>query len=333
MTFRVVDERGRAVASGKDLAELQRRLGTKVRESVAKASAATPKNAIERGGLTTWDFVELPRFIDTKQGDNTIRGYPTLIDDGTSVSIRMMSTAEEQARTLPGGVRRLLLLATASPVAYVQQHLTGGEKLSLATSPYRSTQALFDDCLAAAVDDVLYRVRPDGLVFMKAEFDSIRDRVSGVVMDSMFETVGLVARILTASRAADKALKGSTSMALLAALTDAREQLNGLVFPGFVSATGLAQLRHVPRYLGGISARIEKLLDNPNRDRVWMNEVQSATAKFTDAGGRIPLPADAAPHLVRARWMIEELRISLFAQELRAAESVSLQRIQKVLAS
>jgi len=333
MTFRVVDERGKSVASGKDLGELQRRLGNKVRESVAKASAATPKNAIERSGLTTWDFIELPRFIDTKQGDNTIRGYPTLIDDGTSVSIRMMSTVDEQARTLPGGVRRLLLLATASPVAYVQQHLKGGEKLSLATSPYRSTQALFDDCLAAAVDDVLYRVRPDGQVFMKAEFDSIRDRVSGVVMDSMFETVGLVARVLTASRAADKALKASTSMALLAALTDAREQLNGLVYPGFVSATGLAQLRHLPRYLGGITARIDKLLDNPNRDRVWMNEVQSATAKFADAGGRIPLPETAAPNLVRARWMIEELRISLFAQELRAAESVSLQRIQKVLAS
>ncbi|TFD95273.1 DUF3418 domain-containing protein [Cryobacterium lactosi] len=333
MTFRVVDERGKSVASGKDLTELQRRLGNKVRESVAKASAAVPTNAIERSGLTTWDFVELPRFIDTKQGDNTIRGYPTLIDDGSSVSIRMMSTVDEQARTLPGGVRRLLLLATASPVAYVQQHLKGGEKLSLATSPYRSTQALFDDCLAAAVDDVLYRVRPDGQVFMKAEFDSIRDRVSGVVMDSMFETVGLVARVLTASRAADKALKASTSMALLATLTDAREQLNGLVYPGFVSATGLAQLRHLPRYLGGITARIDKLLDNPNRDRVWMNEVQAATARFTDAGGRIPLPETAAPNLVRARWMIEELRISLFAQELRAAESVSLQRIQKVLAS
>jgi ATP-dependent helicase HrpA len=143
---------------------------------------------------------------------------------------------------------------------------------------------------------VLYRVRPDGQVFMKAEFDSIRDRVSGVVMDSMFETVGLVARILTASRAADKALKGATSMALLAALTDAREQLNGLVYPGFVSATGLAQLRHLPRYLGGISARIEKLKDNPNRDRVWMNEVQAATTRFVDAGGRIPLDDRGTAH-------------------------------------
>jgi ATP-dependent helicase HrpA len=203
--------------------------------------------------------------------------------------------------------------------------------MSLATSPYKSTQALFDDCLAACVDDVLLRVRPGGQVFMKAEFDSIRDRVSGVVMDAMFETVGLVARILAASRTADKALKASTSMALLPALSDAREQLAGLVYPGFVSDTGLTQLRHLPRYLAGITARIEKLADNPGRDRVWMNEVQAATAKYTAAGGAIPLAPQTPANLVRARWMLEELRISLFAQELRAAETVSLQRIQKVL--
>ncbi|TDW29369.1 DUF3418 domain-containing protein [Cryobacterium psychrophilum] len=333
VTFVITDERGRTVAADKDLGDLQRRLGTRVRESVAKAtSAATPSNAIERQGLTTWDFVELPRFLDTKQGDTTIRGYPTLIDDGDSVSIRMMSTEIEQARALPRGVRRLLLLATPSPSAYVQQHLTATEKLSLATSPYKNTPALFEDCLSAAIDDVLYRVRPDGQVFMKAEFTTIRDRVSGVVMDSMFETVGLVARILAASRTADKALKAATSMALLPGISDGRGQLAALVYPGFVSQTGLAQLRHLPRYLGGISARIPKLVDNPGRDRVWMNEAQAATTRFEKAGGAMPLAPDAAAHLVRARWMIEELRISLFAQELRAAESVSLQRIQKVLA-
>jgi ATP-dependent helicase HrpA len=332
MMFRVVDERGRPLAEGKDLGDLQRRLGSQARESVAAVSVAHTPNAIERSGITIWDFPELPHFIDTKQAGNTIRAYPTLMDDGTSVSIRLMSTEAEQARTLPGGVRRLLLLATPSPVAYVQQHLTGAEKLSLATSPYRSTQALFDDCLTACVDDVLQRVKPGGQVFMRAEFTTIRDRLSGVVMDSMFETVGLVARILAAHRESDKSLKASTSMALLPALSDARQQLDGLVYMGFVSATGLAQLRHLPRYLGGISARIPKLVDNPGRDRVWMNEVQAATARFTDAGGTIPLPADAPAQLVRARWLLEELRISLFAQELKAAEPVSLQRIQRVLA-
>jgi ATP-dependent helicase HrpA len=332
MTFRVVDEGGRPLAEGKELTELQGRLSKRARESVARVAVASAPNPIERTGITTWDFPELPRFIDTRQGENTIRAYPTLVDDGQSVSLRLMSTEAEQALALPAGVRRLLLLATPSPVAYVQQHLTGAEKLSLATSPYRSTQALFEDCLVACIDDVLQRVKPGGQVYMRAEFETIRDRVSGVVMDSMFETVGLVARILTASRNADKALKASTSMALLPALSDARQQLDALVYPGFVSATGLPQLRHLPRYLGGISARIPKLVDNPGRDRVWMNEVQAATARYTDAGGTLPLTMPAPPSLVRARWMLEELRISLFAQELKAAESVSLQRIQKVLA-
>ncbi len=332
MTFRVVDEGGRPLAEGKELTELQGRLSKRARESVARVAVASAPNPIERTGITTWDFPELPRFIDTRQGENTIRAYPTLVDDGQSVSLRLMSTEAEQALALPAGVRRLLLLATPSPVAYVQQHLTGAEKLSLATSPYRSTQALFEDCLVACIDDVLQRVKPGGQVYMRAEFETIRDRVSGVVMDSMFETVGLVARILTASRNADKALKASTSMALLPALSDARQQLDALVYPGFVSATGLPQLRHLPRYLGGISARIPKLVDNPGRDRVWMNEVLSATARYTDAGGTLPLTMPAPPSLVRARWMLEELRISLFAQELKAAESVSLQRIQKVLA-
>jgi ATP-dependent helicase HrpA len=150
-------------------------------------------------------------------------------------------------------------------------------------------------------------------------------------MDSMFDTVSLVSRILSAARAADKALSSATNMTLLAALTDAREQLSGLVHNGFVSATGLEQLRHLPRYLAGITWRIERLPDNPARDRVWMTEVQTATARFADAGGRIPLAPNSPPSVVHARWMLEELRVSLFAQQLGTAETVSLQRIQKVL--
>jgi ATP-dependent helicase HrpA len=150
-------------------------------------------------------------------------------------------------------------------------------------------------------------------------------------MDALFDTVSLVARILTQQRAADKAISGTSSMALLGALSDAKTQLAGLIFPGFVSRTGLAQLRSLPRYLQALTWRIQRLPDNPGRDRVWMTEVQTATARFTDAGGVIPLPPHAKPSLVHARWMLEELRVSLFAQRLGTAETVSLQRIQKVL--
>jgi ATP-dependent helicase HrpA len=343
MTFRVMDDRGKAVASGKELAELQRRFSARARESVAQASARAA-DPIERSGLKTWDFSELPRFVDTESGGNAqgarragphmvIRGYPTLVDEGDTVAIRVMGTQQDQARELPGGVRRLLLNVIPSPVAYVQQHLTSTEKLTLAASPYPTTKALFDDCLAAVIDAVLFRINPTGQVFMRAEFETIRDRASAIVMDSMFDTVSLVSRILGAARAADKALTGTANLTLLAALTDAREQLGGLVHNGFVSATGLEQLRHLPRYLAGITWRIERLQDNPGRDRVWMTEVQTATARFTEAGGRIPLTPNSAPSIVHARWMLEELRISLFAQQLGTAETVSLQRIQKVLSA
>ncbi|MFC6357212.1 ATP-dependent RNA helicase HrpA [Luethyella okanaganae] len=354
LTFRVVDERGRAIASNKDLVALQAQLADRAREAVARTFAkpvraptvegaageqtgpdASPggSGGFERAGITNWDFGELPRHVDTRQADNVIRAYPALVDDRASVSIRLLSTAEEQTLAMPDGIRRLLTLAIPSPANYVRQHLTGAEKLALAASPYPSTQALFDDCLGACIDDVLYRVRPDGLLFTRGEFETVRDRVSGVVMDSMFETVGLVARTLTAARGAEKALKAATSMALLPALGDARQQLEGLVYPGFVGETGLERLRQLPRYLAGIGVRIAKLQENPGRDRVWMTEVQTATARFDEAGGCIPLVPHSRPPLMRARWMLEELRISLFAQELRAAESVSLQRITKVLAN
>ena len=337
VTFRVVDERSKVVATGKDVAQLQSRLAPRVRESVAKASVRR-RDPIERTGLTTWDVDELPRFVDTEQGGrgtgmprSVIRGYPTLVAEKDGVAIRVVGTQQEQERSLPDGVRALLLNGIPSPTSYVQQHLTGPEKLALAASPYPSTRALFDDCLAAVVDSVLYEAAPGGLVFTRAEFERIRDLVSAGVMDALFGTVSLVARILTEHRAAEKALSATSSMALLGALTDARTQLAGLVFPGFVSRTGLARLRHLPRYLQAVAWRIQRLPDNPGRDRVWMTEVQTATTRFTDAGGSIPLPPHSRPALVHARWMLEELRVSLFAQQLGTAETVSLQRIQKVL--
>ncbi|NUU07734.1 ATP-dependent RNA helicase HrpA [Leifsonia sp. C5G2] len=335
-TFQVVGERGRPLAAGKDLAALQDRLRSRARDSVAKVAEARTPNAIERSGLTTWDLDELPRFVDSEHTGpggtkNVIRAYPALVDDGSSVSIRLVGTPAEQARAMPGGVRRLLLASVPSPVAYVQQHLTSNEKLTLAASPYPNTKALFDDCLLAVVDSVLYRMKPDGQVFMRAEFEAVRDRVSGIVMDSMFETVALVTRILTAARAAEKAISGVTALTYLPALNDAKGQLAGLVYPGFVSATGLDQLRHLPRYLAGISQRMQALPTNPGRDRAWQTQVETAVALYTDAGGRIPLAPGSSPALVHARWMLEEFRVSLFAQSLGTAESVSLPRLRKLL--
>jgi ATP-dependent helicase HrpA len=120
-------------------------------------------------------------------------------------------------------------------------------------------------------------------------------------------------------------------MTLLGALGDIRGQLGALVFPGFVARTGIPRLGHLPRYLQGILVRLDALADNPGRDRQRMTEFERAEAMFTEAGGVVPLPDDAVAELVHARWLLEEYRISLFAQTLGTAEPVSLQRIVKAL--
>ncbi len=331
MTFAVINEKGVEVARSKDLPGLQEKLKTRGREAVARVSASTP-HAIERAGLTSWDFDELPKVIDTRQGGTVIRAYPALVDKGNSVSITLMSTPEDQARETPGGVRRLLLLGIPSPLSYVREHLTQTEKLLLATSPYQNVNALFDDCLVAAVDAGVRLRRPDGILWSRAEFEATRLEVSAGLVESLIGIVATVSTILGAARDADRALRGATSMSLVASLADAREQLAGLVFAGFVSSTGGAQLRHVPRYLKGITSRIEKLPTELARDRTWQLQVQDATSRYLAAGGRIPLAPYTSEKLVRVRWMLEELRVSLFAQQLGTAETISPQRIAKALA-
>ncbi|MDF2444569.1 MAG: ATP-dependent helicase HrpA, partial [Subtercola sp.] len=336
VSFRVVDEMGKTVAASKDLPALQARFRSAARDSVARASRQTA-HSLERSGLTTWDSTELPKFVDTKLQNSVIRAYPAIVDEKTSVAIRLMSTQQEADRLSPAGIRRLLLLAVPSPVSYVRDHLSQNEKLILATSPYPSIQALFDDCLTACADEVLRSAHPTGLLYTQAEFETVRDRLSAGIIDSMYQTVATVAATLAKARDAERALKAVTSVSLLPALSDARAQLAALIFPGFISSTGTLQLRSYPRYLTGVEQRMQKLPDAPARDRAWMNEVQNATARYEASGGTLPLPKDApsvlSTPLIRARWLIEELRISLFAQSLGTAEPVSLQRLQKLLAS
>ncbi|MBM7505466.1 ATP-dependent RNA helicase HrpA [Agromyces aurantiacus] len=363
VTFRAVDERGRTVGDDKDLGALQERLAERAGRAVAstfvggstadgsakgtsrtpraaehdgretrRAATAAPAAFAEQSGVTTWQWDALPEHVDTRQGGNVVRAYPALVDEGASVAVRLVATAEERDRASRRGIRRLLVLATPSPVAYVQEHLSNQEKLALASSAYAGPRALLDDCLAAVVDAELRARHADALVRTRAEFEAVRDAVSAVVMDRMFETVALVARILVAARDADRAISKASSLQLMAALADARSQLEALVPSGFVSATGLERLRHLPRYVEAITVRVRRMQDNPGRDRQLVTEFDQARAAYEKAGGTIPIDPEADPALVRVRWMLEELRVGLFAQELRTAETVSVKRVVKALA-
>jgi ATP-dependent helicase HrpA len=356
-TFRVVDDRGRTVGSGRDLRELQETLSGRARESVATrlaapastgrsrrgpsgapgpsgpaALAATPDASVrKRDGITAWDIGELPAVVDTRVAGGVVRGYPTLVDDGASVSLRIESTPDAAERALRVGVRRLVLLAVPSPVSYVQEHLTANEKLALAASPYSSAKALIEDGRAAAADALIRTVAPTGIVRTAEDFTRVRDAVSAGIVDGLFSTVSLTARILLAARDVDKALRGQNAMTLLAALGDVRAQVAGLIYPGFVLRTGTARLAHLPRYLEGARLRLVELADNPGRDRQRLTEYERAAAAYAEAGGVIPADPDASSALVHMRWLLEEYRVSLFAQRLGTAEPVSLQRITKAL--
>lgn len=348
-TWAVVDERGRRVETGKDLSALQTKLKDRTQQSVASATAkgagrtggaarvasAGAGRPLEQSGLTAWPDQDLPQTLDTEQAGGVIRAYPSLVEEGTgpkaTVGVQLLATPSDRVVRMPAGVRRLVMHAVPSPVSYIQSHLTAQEKLALAASPYPSTAALFDDVLAAVVDAGIRRAHPDGLVFTRAEFQAVRDAVSASVVDTMFAAVSEVAAVLAAQRSAERALKQANSMSLLAALSDMRQQMERLVFPGFVAVAGLDRLRRIRVYLQGIEARVQKLLQNPGRDATWMREVTVATDRYTDAGGTFPPAVGAHPELVHARWMLEEFRLSLFAQELGTAETVSLQRITKAL--
>ncbi|MGP3536331.1 ATP-dependent RNA helicase HrpA [Microbacterium sp. RD1] len=340
-TFRAVDARGRVAGTDRDLAALQQRLADRARTSVAAtidrgaARVAAPMTSApgfsSRTGLDAWTFEDLPDVLDTRVAGGVVRGYPAIVDEGSSVALRVEARPEDAARLTRSGVRRLLLLAVPSPAGYVLDHLTSAEKLALAASPYANAKALIEDARVAVADAILGDTTQP--LRTRAAFERARDAFSAVVVDETFATVSLAARVLTGSREVERALKAQNAMALLAALGDVRAQLSGLVFPGFVSATGLPRLTHVPRYLEGALDRVRTLADNPGRDRQRQNEYERAAAAYAEAGGQIPPDADAPPGMIHARWLLEEFRVSLFAQRLGTAEPASLQRITRALAS
>ncbi|MGW9628580.1 ATP-dependent RNA helicase HrpA [Microbacterium sp. NPDC055521] len=348
MNFRAVDERGRVVGSDRDLTMLQQRLSDRSRQSVTRSlnrpeqprptrrstervAEASARGPIERDDLVDWTFGDLPVLLDTKVAGGTVRGYPAILDRGKSVSVRVEATADAAAAATRDGVLRLVLLNVPSPASYVQNHLTAPEKLALAASPYPNVANLIEDARTAVVRALIDERIPDGVIRSEADFRRVRDEVNAELVDRLFACISLVAKILARSRDVERGIKSQNSLALLGPLNDIRSQLSGLIRPGFISATGIARLAHLPRYLDGMLERLKTLANEPGRDRARMTEYERVAQAFDDAGGSIPLPLDAPAHLVEVRWLLEEYRISVFAQRLGTAQPVSPQRILKAL--
>nr|WP_283138299.1 ATP-dependent RNA helicase HrpA [Rhizohabitans arisaemae] len=310
ITFRVEDEHRRKIAEDKELGELKRRLTPRLRETLAKAG-----DGVERRGLRGWSFGRLPDLFE--QG--RVKGYPALVDERESVAVRVFETREQQRRAMWTGTRRLILLNAPSPVKYVLGTLSNRSKLVL--SSHGSAVDLFDDCTACAADKLI--ADAGGPAWDQEGFARLSERVRSDLSDTVLDVVVKVERILAVAQSVDLLLKGLSSPVLAPSVADVRTQLGALVYPGFVTATGWRRLPDLHRYLRAVERRLEKLPENPQRDREWMAKIAPVRAAFE----ALP-PGEGRTEI---RWMLEELRVSYFAQTLGTPHPVSDKRIYRAI--
>jgi ATP-dependent helicase HrpA len=318
ITFRVTDG-DKVLASGKDLAALRRQLAPRLRATLTQAAAG-----ITRTGLTTWDLGTLPRVFE----DGRVRAYPALADAGDHADIRLYDTPALAQTAMARGTRRLILLQVGSGVRAVAAGLPVSVKLAISRHPYASAPDLLDDCAAAAADQVI--ADAGGPAWDAAGFAALLAAARRDLAPIAAGVVQAAARVLAEAHEAEAALaRAAGSAALAPAVADMRAQLAGLVYPGFISATGARRLPDLVRYLRGIVRRLDKAPDDLARDA----DRTAAVARVRQAYARHQRELAAAGRADdgAARWLIEELRVSLFAQTLGTPVRVSEQRIMSAL--
>ncbi len=319
MTFRVLDDAGAVLGEGKDLAALKEQFQVKAREVL---TAAAP--SVERTGLTTFPE-SLPREVARRHAGFTVTAYPALVDEGRTAGVRLFETWAAADRAMVGGTRRMLLLTLPSPIKQVSGQLTNAAKLALMRNPHGGLPALMDDAVAASLDALV--AANGGPAWDAAAFAGLAGRVRIGLPTTTLSVLRAVHQILVTAHGVETRLASVTNPALLASLADARAQLADLVGPNFISTTGVAHLGDLPRYLQGIDRRLEKLADNPARDRQLMTGVHQVEEEYALLRKELP----ASPELAEIRWMIQELRVSLFAQSLGTAYAISDKRIYRAM--
>ena len=267
----------------------------------------------------------IPRKVQRIIATQAVNGYPALVDEGSSVGLRIFPTEAEQLHAQRRGIIRLLQLQVPSPVRYVSEHLSHKEKIVFTQNPHGSIDELIRDCTVAALDHLV----PHTPIFTHAEYSELYEHVRAELIETVFDVTKLVAEILSEATALKKAIKKATSLTTMHAVSDVKAQMENLVYPGFVAKTGYDQLVHIPRYLKAAQVRLTKLGPNLHRDNQLMLTVQDLEDSYDNAVKSLPAGTIVPDALRRVNWMIEELRVSFFAQELGTAYTVSEKRIAK----
>ncbi|WP_030367057.1 ATP-dependent RNA helicase HrpA [Streptomyces roseoverticillatus] len=340
ITFRVVDERRRKIAEDKDLEALRLRLKPKTQEAISKAfeqaagaakAGGTGGGAPEqRSGLTSWTVGTLPRTFETRRAGQPVKAYPALVDEGSSVAVRLFDTEPEQREAMWRGTRRLILLNLPSnPAKFAQDKLSNQQKLALSRNPHGSVQALFEDCVAGAADKLI--AAHGGPVWDEESFRKLFDAVRADIVDATMDAIRKVQEVLAAWQACERRLKATTSLSLMPSLSDVKEQLAGLIKPGFVTEHGVRRLPDLLRYLVAVDRRLTQLPANADRDRARMAKVKEVQDEHAWLLEQFPKGRPVPREALDIRWMIEELRVSYFAHALGTAHPVSDKRIVKAI--
>ncbi|MGZ5572480.1 MAG: ATP-dependent RNA helicase HrpA [Usitatibacter sp.] len=320
MNIRVIDEAKRELAMGRDLGELRKRLG-----EAASLTLAKSEPGMEREGITAWDFGELPEQVTFRRGNQTLTGYSALVDEGASVAIRLFDTRDRAIDAHREGVKRLMALELKEQLRQLERSLPGFNAIALRFQATIPADKLKEDLIAAIVDRAF--IGEDAPPRAPKAFEEQKKRAKARLPAVTEAALRHVESIVEASLELAQALAQNASLGRV--VQDVKSARDRLVPPGFLARTPWERLEHLPRYLRGYALRLRKFRANAERDQkhaatvhtLWQN--YEARAKANHDAGRHD------PKLEEYRWLIEELRVSLFAQELRTPLPVSAKRLQK----
>jgi ATP-dependent helicase HrpA len=325
MTFRVVGEKHKTLREGKDLLALKLQLKEQVQETLS----AVADDGIEQSDLHIWSFGKLPEFYEQKRGGYSVKAYPALVDEKDSVAIRLFDSEQEQQQAMWQGTRRLLLLNIPSPIKYLHEKLPNKAKLGLYFNPYGKVLDLIDDCISCGIDKLI--AEHGGPVWQEENFARLQELVRAELNETVVEVAKQVEQILTTVFNINKRLKGRVDISLALALSDIKSQLGGLIYRGFVTNNGFHRLSDTLRYLQAIERRLEKLAVDPQRDRAQMWRVEQVQQAWQQWLNKLPPKRQQDDEVKAVRWMIEELRVSLFAQQLGTPYPISDKRILQTI--
>jgi ATP-dependent RNA helicase HrpA len=318
-----VEEDGKELAAGDDLQALKAKLTPRLRQALSSST-----RGLERTGVRSWTIGTLPREVTLPETGDTVRAYPALIDEGDSVAVRMLESAAAQRAAMVTGTRRLLLLTVPSPIPAVAAGLSSDAKLALYGA---GVQQVFDDCVAAAIDSLV--AEAGGPVYDEAAFAKLRAHVAGRLNAVTKDVVAQVVGILGAEREVRRRAEALTAIPLQESRADVLAQVDRLLRPGFVTATGLARLPDLERYIRAAAVRLERLPAAPAADRDRMKAVHELERAYRLRLQDWPRGRPVPEELREVPWMLEELRVSHFAQALGTKGSVSSKRIRQALAA